>query len=106
MNCIKCQKEVISASFQGLDLLLCKTCNTVCLKEAEFWEICKRLEVENEVKNPFELQPVSVNEPLRKCPYCGKDMAKTHQNGVLIDRCDECRVLGFDNGELSTFFAK
>jgi regulator of protease activity HflC (stomatin/prohibitin superfamily)/Zn-finger nucleic acid-binding protein len=105
MNCIKCQKEVISASFQGLDLLLCKTCNTVCLKEAEFWEICKRLGVENEVKNPFELQPISVNEPLRKCPYCGKDMAKTHQNGILIDRCDECRVLGFDNGELSKFFA-
>ena len=105
MNCIKCQNEIISTNYQGLDLLLCKSCNSICIKESVFWEICKRLGVENEVKNPFDQQAITVNEPSRKCPYCGKDMAKTYQNGVLIDRCDECKILGFDNGELSKLFA-
>lgn len=104
MNCCKCQNELITTSFQGLELQLCKKCGAVCLKEAVFWEIAKRLGVEKDIVNPFEMEYVSVNEEARKCPLCGKDMGKIYHNGVLIDRCDECRVLCFDNGELSKFF--
>jgi len=103
MNCTKCSAAMVETNFQGLNLLCCKTCNFLCLKEAVFNEIIKRLNIKDHV-NLFDLEPISVKEATRNCPICGKPMEKIYHNGVLIDRCPECRILCFDNGELSKYF--
>lgn len=103
MNCTKCGAGMIELNFEGLKLQCCKTCNFMCIHESVFNEIVKRLHI-NQPVNLFELEPVSVKEPDRNCPECGKPMEKVYYNRVLIDRCCECRTLCFDNGELSRYF--
>lgn len=38
-----------------------------------------------------------------KCPKCGAAMGQVAYEGVVADRCSDCKGLWFDAGELDTF---
>ena len=35
-----------------------------------------------------------------KCPKCGSDLEEINYQNVMIDRCNECKGIWFDYGEL------
>ena len=39
------------------------------------------------------------------CAFCGDTLVKEHHPEIEIDRCDRCKALWFDPGELETYAA-
>jgi uncharacterized protein len=43
-----------------------------------------------------------VNQPYMQCPRCRGPMRSYPRSGVQIERCDQCRGIFLDEGELET----
>ena len=41
-----------------------------------------------------------------KCPKCGFDLHETVFRGIVIDKCDHCHGIFFDDGELEKLTGK
>jgi len=39
-----------------------------------------------------------------KCPKCGHDMKEVDMVGIKVDKCDSCKGIYFDHGELDLLF--
>lgn len=102
--CSKCGKELDSHSFQGIQFEICTACGAIALNQANIEEISKRIELKKDIINLFNLPAVNVEEAGRNCCKCSNKMDKVYHEGVLLDRCKDCGLIFFDNGELSRFF--
>ena len=63
----------------------------------------------NSTKREFEGKPTCAEckteflmgrEPTRTCPVDGSTLFKEHNNGILIDRCQNCKGVWLDAGEI------
>ncbi len=104
MNCPKCSVELETLSTKGLTIKYCKRCKAVWLSFAMLKKIGEMLELKSALVNLLEMEPIKVKEEPRKCSDCGKPMDKVYFNGILVDKCSDCKGIWFDNGELSKYF--
>jgi Zn-finger nucleic acid-binding protein len=60
----------------------------------------KKLRAELDRKREEEFKKKSKETHWMKCPKCGSDLQEINYQNVMIDRCNECKGLWFDHGEL------
>lgn len=104
MNCPKCKVELAVYSKNGLNIAYCKTCKAVWLSFEDLQKISEKLELKSSLVNPINMEPLKIKEELRECPSCSKMMHKVFFNGIIADKCVDCKKILFDNGELSKYF--
>lgn len=104
MNCPKCSKDLVLYNREGLNIGYCKSCKSVWVPDASLMKISEKLELKGKLINPIDMEPLKIKEELRACPQCGKTMHKVFFNGIIADKCVDCRGVWFDNGELSKYF--
>ena len=105
-NCCKCGNELVSYNFHGVTFQICKGCASVIITKDNFEKLASIVDESCLIVNLFSLKPVKTKEVERKCSHCGHKMDKIYYEGVLLDRCNECNTILFDNGELSKYFSK
>lgn len=71
---------------------ICEICNyCYSFKTENGKAICQRCSVDFDLKN----------EPIRKCPFDGKEMEKILQENVIIDKCKKCEGIWIDGHEIT-----
>ena len=104
--CSKCNGEVRMCEYNGVRFDLCKGCGAVIISKENFEKLVQMIDAECAVIDLFSLKQVKAKEAVKTCHHCNHDMVKIYYEGVLLDRCDKCQMLYFDNGELSKYFSK
>lgn len=105
-QCCNCGKEFSNYEYKGCKFKLCTGCQTLIINEQDFIKLSEMIDTGITKTDLFSLSPVSTREAIRTCVSCNEPLEKVFVDGVLIDRCNKCRLLLFDNGELSKFFSK
>ena len=105
MNCPKCNIELTGYNRNGLNIYYCKNCKAVWISFAALQKIGEWLDLKVPLVNPVEMEPLKIKEELRNCPTCAKTMHKVFFNGIIADKCVDCKSVWFDNGELSKYFS-
>lgn len=106
MSCTQCNGETISVKYKGIEFEYCKSCGAVIISEVDFKELSRRIDPTTVDIDLFSQRAINVSEKEGQCNKCGDVLEKVFYKGIIIDRCPECRLLIFDNGELSKLFAK
>ena len=106
LNCVKCGQEIRTYKYNGIIFEICKGCGSVIISKDNFEKLAKMIDANCAVVDLFNLKPVNAKEDERICHHCNQNMVKIFYEGVLLDRCDKCQLLFFDNGEFSKYFAK
>lgn len=104
MNCVKCDASLEKAKIGDLNFYYCSKCGSVLISKTALLQISERIDLKTSYIDVFDLPVIKVNEKSRNCSLCNHAMEKVYFNGVVIDRCSECSVACFENGELSRFF--
>jgi hypothetical protein len=60
----------------------------------------KKLRAALDKKREEEFKKRSKETHWMKCPKCGSDLQEINYQNVIIDRCDECKGIWLDYGEL------
>lgn len=105
MNCPKCNIELTGYNRNGLNIYYCKNCKAVWISFNALQRIGEWLDLKAPLVNPVEMEPLKIKEELRNCPTCAKTMHKVFFNGIIADKCVDCKSVWFDNGELSKYFS-
>ena len=105
MNCPKCNIELTGYNRNGLNIYYCKNCKAVWISFAVLQKIGEWLDLKAPLVNPVDMDPLKIKEELRNCPTCAKTMHKVFFNGIIADKCVDCKSVWFDNGELSKYFS-
>lgn len=105
MNCPKCNIELTGYNRNGLNIYYCKNCKAVWISFAALQKIGEWLDLKAPLVNPVDMDPLKIKEELRNCPTCAKTMHKVFFNGIIADKCVDCKSVWFDNGELSKYFS-
>ena len=104
MNCPKCGEEFGLYKRDGLEVCYCKNCKAMWIPFPILQKIAGMLDLKTSIINPAEMEPLRIKEEFRVCPSCNKNMQKVFFNGIIVDTCQDCNGIFFDNGELSKFF--
>lgn len=98
--CPKCCQETLWAfDYEGIEVDFCDTCKGLWLDAgelAEYVELSKDLpDIEGALKTAKE-----TDMPCPKCSGFLEEMEYAHGSGILIDRCNSCRGIFLDAGEI------
>ena len=63
-------------------------------------EKCNKIRKELDQTRAEELQQKQKEAHWMKCPKCGSDLDEINYQGVMIDRCNGCKGIWLDSGEL------
>jgi acetyl-CoA carboxylase beta subunit len=63
-------------------------------------EKCKKIRKELDQTRAGELQQKQKEAHWMKCPKCGSDLEEINYQRVMIDRCNACKGIWLDSGEL------
>ena len=63
-------------------------------------EKCNKIRKELDQTRAEELQQKRKEVHWMKCPKCGSDLEEINYQSVMIDRCNECKGIWLDSGEL------
>ena len=66
----------------------------------------RNLRAELDKKRKEEMRHKSKKVHWMKCPKCGCDLEEINYQDVMIDRCNECKGVWLDQGELSLLIRK
>ncbi|MBQ8848031.1 MAG: zf-TFIIB domain-containing protein [Candidatus Gastranaerophilales bacterium] len=104
MTCSKCNGEFNQYIYSDITFGICKNCSSIFLKKSELKKLYRKITSRDNFDKIFNSKAAVVNESAKLCPSCSLNMQKVLFNDVVIDRCDNCEYLLFDDGELSKFF--
>ena len=104
-NCKKCEGEIGKYSINGIEFGLCKKCGIVIISEENFKKLAAKIDINCKIIDLFALPSINIKKNPIKCEICDDEMEQVYCEGVVIDRCPKCRMLLFDNGELSKYFS-
>ena len=108
MNCPACKDPMIVLDYNSVEIDYCVSCQGIWLDAGEIEllfgdaEACGRF---IRGGNPA----LARGEKPRRCPQCGKKMAKAVTGGarpIVYDRCGRGDGLWFDKGELAAILAQ
>ena len=68
-------------------------------------EKIQKLRAELDRKRKADLLQKRKETHFMKCPKCGADLDEINYQNVLIDRCNECKGIWLDQGELDILVA-
>lgn len=63
-------------------------------------EKCKKLRKELDQSRTEDLQQKQKQAHWMKCPKCGFDLEEINYQSVMIDKCNACKGIWLDSGEL------
>ncbi len=63
-------------------------------------EKCNKIRQELDQSRAEELQKKQKQVHWMKCPKCGSDLEEINYQSVMIDRCNGCKGIWLDSGEL------
>ncbi len=102
MNCPRCENEpLIAIEHDKVEVDYCAACHGVWLDAGELELLYGDADAARAFV--FSGKPEPAPEKARRCPECGKRMAKETTQGarpVVLDRCPKGDGLWFDRGEL------
>lgn len=105
-KCGICGSDMVLYEQGGIKIRICKKCKSVHILKDDFEKLAKHIDSDCEIINLFEINEFPVNEEKKVCPICNAEMDKIYYNGVIIDRCKNCNLLVFEDGELAKYFSK
>ena len=106
MQCSICNNSLQNASFRGANFKFCKSCNTVYIEINELKKALSSHNTDKIIENLNNINIALVNEKGYSCSICGQKMEKIAFEDVILDRCKQCNIIVFEDGELSKFFSK
>lgn len=106
MQCSICNGTLYSATFKGAKFKYCKTCNSVFIETEELKKALSSCGGDKAVEYISNVNEALIGEETRNCSVCGNKMEKIIFDDVVLDRCKQCKIIVFEEGELSKFFSK
>lgn len=105
-KCYICGGDFVEYKQGGISVQICKKCKSVHILRDDFEQLAKYINPECKIVDLFALEKFTTNEEVKTCQNCNTPMEKIYCNGVVIDRCKNCNMLVFEDGELSKYFSK
>ena len=105
-KCSICNSDLILYEQGGIKVEICKNCKSVHISKEDFAKLAKHIDANCEIIDLFEINEFATTEAKKSCTKCNTEMEKVYYNGVIIDRCKNCNLLIFEDGELSKYFSK
>jgi Zn-finger nucleic acid-binding protein len=103
MNCPTCKSPMITLELADIEIDHCVNCGGIWLDTGELDLLMDDPVKARRLLDSFHRAPAG-SEQSRKCPICGKRMAKivvgSSKPPLLIDKCRRTDGLWFDKGEL------
>ncbi|MEN6428279.1 MAG: zf-TFIIB domain-containing protein [Phycisphaerales bacterium] len=103
MDCPACKNAMITLELADVEIDHCIRCGGIWLDAGELELLLDAPERSRQVLGSFR-EDKTLQEQLRKCPICGKKMAKViagpSEPPLRIDQCRRGHGLWFDRGEL------
>lgn len=103
MDCPSCGNAMITLELADVEIDYCVGCGGIWLDAGELELLLGNRQKAVALVASFREVPSATEKP-RKCPICGKKMAKIAVGGgdplLLIDKCRRGDGLWFDSGEL------
>jgi Zn-finger nucleic acid-binding protein len=107
MLCPTCNSSLLIVEYKQIELDYCTRCHGVWFDANELDLLVKTMEIEgagDKYAEIFKLPDAQVNEALRKCPACRKQMKKAYLGEapkILVDVCRRNDGMWFDGGEVA-----
>jgi Zn-finger nucleic acid-binding protein len=103
MNCPTCGSAMVTLELAEIEIDHCVHCGGIWLDTGELELLMDDPRKAKHLLDSFQEAPAT-SEPSRRCPICGKKMAKIRVGSssppLLIDRCRRTDGLWFDKSEL------
>ncbi|MCL5278811.1 MAG: zf-TFIIB domain-containing protein [Planctomycetes bacterium] len=103
MNCPTCGNAMVTLELADIEIDHCVHCGGIWLDSGELEFLMDNPQKARHLLDSFQEAPAAA-EPPRRCPICGKKMAKirvgTAKPPLLIDRCRRTDGLWLDRSEL------
>jgi len=102
--CPRCHVHLKGHFLEDASVEFCPKCGGMWISREDFTRSIKRTPPPDLPKEepPDAEKPIWAESPLA-CPRCGGNMAKAvydYSSGIKVDRCDRCRGIWLDRGEL------
>jgi Zn-finger nucleic acid-binding protein len=109
MQCPSCRQLLATQTVAGIELDACGACGGYWFDEGEVLRLVARLKSAPEVPELDLKTLLRKPEPApfgnaRTCPRCAAPMAAfnyCYDSNVILDRCERCRGVWMDGGELN-----
>ena len=102
MRCPKCDVEMMSFAFQGIEVDRCPQCDGVWLDKGELEAILERNLGDAIEMVSFATMPRVDDDAPATCHRCGEPMISlVGAADVRFEWCQRCEAIFFDKGELS-----
>jgi len=112
MQCPNCRSPLKQVDYEGILIEVCESCEGQFLDDGELRNITRARERKYDAESRHALakaskiQGVVLSKVDRKlsCPKCGgttKAVNYGGDSGIIIDRCEQCRGIWLDGGELA-----
>jgi len=106
MECSICNNDLCNTNFKGINFKFCKNCNTVYIKTNELKKALSYFDRIDIIDFLEKTDAILIKEKNYNCSICGQKMEKISFEDVILDRCKQCSIVAFEDGELSKFFSK
>lgn len=111
MNCPRCKAQLRSVNYEGIRIETCDSCHGEWLDNTELKKVIDRREVAFDLEkrkafaDSIKSQRVDLSGDQQKlvCPKCNgetRPINYSEDSGIIIDRCNECKGIWLDRGEL------
>lgn len=105
VQCPSCQTELVIGEIQSCQFAGCPSCHGMLFQQDVFAQLIRHMRAASTLPRltpkPMDLNELQVR---RSCPSCHSQL-ETHAYGgpgnAVIDTCFPCRVIWFDQGELT-----
>jgi Zn-finger nucleic acid-binding protein len=109
MDCPTCHHAMITLELADVEIDHCVNCGGIWLDSGEINLLLDDPAKAGQLLDSFEEDDSSLEQP-RKCPICGRKMAKVivgrSDPPLRIDKCRRTDGLWFDRGELQDILAR
>lgn len=109
MDCPACKKAMVTLELADVEIDHCVSCGGIWLDSGELELLMDAPERAGQLLDSFRQDTAAAERP-RKCPICGKRMAKIlvgqSDPPLRIDQCRRDHGLWFDHGELEDILSR
>ena len=105
LECPRCKGKLLPHTLEGIGVRVCADCAGLWMGSEQFRDALKKPPPQAmEESSGSGLRAALWEESGLRCPVCNLPMSKGHyaySSGVIIDRCQTCKGIWLDRGELA-----